>query len=229
MTLKDVLEEICAEEYALPANAPRHRFPLRHRRAMNKILYPDNLPKTEKRISLKRRMIVIAAIVVLAVVTGAAASFYHYNGFALYKLKNDFVEGYIMLVENRDNCPQTIEKLIYDDNIPNDFTLRNTISYNGEFIQNQYISKERDNIFWKKVAVVNIEQCTKRSFVNPITDNCIMTSVEVKCCKGFTMIPKDGKAMNVVIWDSGDYIHVVNGTLTLDELLEIAENMIELT
>lgn len=123
MTLKNVLEEICAEEYALPASAPRHRFPLRHRRAMNKILYPDNLPKTEKRISLKRRMIVIAAIVVLAVITGAAASFYHYNGFTFHKHKSDFGEAYIMLAENKENCPKTIEKLIYDDNMPKDFAL----------------------------------------------------------------------------------------------------------
>lgn len=35
--------------------------------------------------------------------------------------------------------------------------------------------------------------------------------------------------MNVVIWDSGDYIHIVHGMLTIEELLEIAENMIELT
>lgn len=84
MTLKNVLEEICAEEYALPENAPRHRFSLKHRRAVNKIMYPDNLPKTEKRIPLKRRVVVIAAIALLAVVTGAA-SIMRYNGFRFTK------------------------------------------------------------------------------------------------------------------------------------------------
>lgn len=228
MTLKNVLEEICAEEYALPENAPRHRFSLKHRRAVNDVLYSE---KEKRRMTVKRRVLMIAAAAAaLAVITGAAASFYHYNGFAFHKLKNDFVEGYIMLVENRDNCPQTIEKLIYDDNMPKDFTFLKTVSYDGEFIENQYISKERENIFGKKVAVVNIEQCTKRSFVNPITDDFIVSPIEVKGCKGFTITSKgEVHGMNVVIWDSGDYIHVVNGTITLDELLEIAENMIELT
>lgn len=66
MTLKDVLEEICAEEYALPENAPRHCFKRAHRRAVNAVLYPNGLPKTEKKLPLKRRVFVIAAAVVLA-------------------------------------------------------------------------------------------------------------------------------------------------------------------
>ena len=79
MTLKNVLEEICDEEYALPENAPAHRFKRRHRSAVNAVLYPNGLPKTERRLPLKRRLLVAAVIVVLAVVTGAAAGYYHYN------------------------------------------------------------------------------------------------------------------------------------------------------
>lgn len=235
MTLKNVLEEICAEEYALPENAPRHRFRLSHRRAVNAVFYPNGFLKTEKKPSLKRRAVVIAAVVALAMVTGAAASFYHYNGFAFRKDKHEGEEYYVMLVENKENAPQTIEKLIYDDNMPKDFTFRKITSYNGEFVQNHYLSAERVDILGRKGVSerkgvsVGIEQCTKHFFVNPITDDFIAAPVEVKGCKGFTITPKDGViAMNVVIWDSGDYIHIVNGLLTLDELLEIAENMIEL-
>lgn len=232
MTLKNVLEEICAQEYALPANAPRHRFSLKHRRAIQKVFYPENLPKTEKRISIKRRAVLIAAVVVLAVITGAAASFYHYNGFAFHKGNDKFVgEYYIMLVENRENAPETIEKIIYDDNVPKDFTFDDT--YTGvekdkdKFVTNSYFSTERINKFGGKGALINIEQCSKWFFVDPITDDHTVTPVEVKGCKGFTIASEEG--MNVVIWDSGDYIHVVNGMLSVEELLEIAENMTELT
>lgn len=232
MTLANILEEIAEQEYALPKAAPKHFFSFKHRRAMNKILYPNNLPKTEKKPAFKRRVVIIAAIALLAVVTGAAASFYHYNGFAFHKGYNKYVgKYYIMLAENRENAPETIEKIIYDDNVPEDFTFVDT--YTGvekdkdKFIQNRYFSRERINKFGKKGAFFNIEQCSKWFFVDPITDNCTVTSVEVKGCKGFAYASEE--AMNVVIWDSGDYIHVVNGTLSVEELLEIAENMIELT
>lgn len=66
MTLKDVLEKICAEEYALLENTPHHHFKRAHRRAVNEVLYPNGLPKTEKKLPLKRRVFVIAAAVVLA-------------------------------------------------------------------------------------------------------------------------------------------------------------------
>lgn len=230
MTLKDVLEEISAEEYALPANAPAHRFSRKHRRAIQKVFYPEKLPKTEKRISIKRRAVLIAAVVVLAVITGAAASFYHYNGFAFHKGYEKYVgKYYIMLAENRKNAPETIEKIIYDDNVPEEFTFEDT--YTGvekdkdKFVQNRYFSTERINKFGKKGAFFNIEQCSKWFFVDPITDDCTVTPVEVKGCKGFTIATEE--ALNVVIWDSGDYIHVVNGTLSVEELLEIAENMTE--
>lgn len=230
MTLKNVLEEICAEEYALPANAPAHRFKRRHRRAVNAVLYPDGLTKTKRRLPLKRRVIAVVAIVALALLTGAAASFYHYNGFMFVKNKDKYVgEYYIMLVENRENAPKTIEKIIYDDNVPEDFTLWNTSVGEGvdegRFVRNYYFSTERINKFGEKGAYIGIEQCTKNFFVDPIMEEYIVTPVEVKGCKGFTIIAEE--AMDVVVWDSGDYIHVINGLLTVDELLEIAENLIE--
>ena len=230
MTLTCVLEELCVDDFVLPANAPRHRFSLKHRRAMNKILHPNNLSKAEKKPAFKRRIVIIAAVVLLAVVTGAAASFYHYNGFAFHKGNNKYVgEYYIMLAENRENVPEIIEKIIYDDNVPEDFTFEGT--YTGvekdkdKFVQNRYFSTERINKFGKKGAFFNIEQCTKWFYVNPITDDCTVAPVEVKGCKGFTIATEE--ALNVIIWDSGDYIHVVNGTMSVEELLEIAENMTE--
>ena len=233
MTLKNVLEDICAEEYALPANAPAHRFKRRHRKTVNAALYPDGLPKTERRLPLKRRILLAAAVVALAVLTGAAASYYRHNGFMFVKNKHpDIGKYYVMLVENRENAPKTIERIIYDDNVPEDFTLDDT--YMGEgtvdegrFVTNYYYSRsaERINKFGGQGAFIGIEQCVKSFFVDPIMEDYIVTSVEVKGCKGYAISAEE--AMDVVVWDSGDYIHVINGLLTVDELLEIAENMIE--
>ncbi|MCH5207866.1 MAG: DUF4367 domain-containing protein [Oscillospiraceae bacterium] len=233
MTLKNVLEDICAEEYALPANAPAHRFSRRHRRAVNAVLYPDGLTKTERKLPLKRRVLVAAVIATLAVVTGAAAAaavIYHYNGFDFIK-ENDkyFGEYYIMLVKNIESAPKTIEKIIYEDNVPEDFTLWNTSVGEGvdegRFFVNYYISTERVNKFGEKGALIGIHQCTKNFFVDPIMEEYIVTPVEIKGCKGYAISAEE--AMDVVVWDSGDYIHVVNGLLSVEELLEIAENMVE--
>lgn len=230
MTLKDVLEEICAEEYALPANAPRHRFKRQHRRAVNAILYPNGLPKTENKLPLKRKVLVITAVVVLAVVTGAA-SLNHYNGFSFHKDDHEGEGYYIMFAENRENAPKKIEKLIYDDNMPKDFTLADeTYCDDGYYVEKCYVTKERFDVWGRKKAFVDIVQCTKSLFVNQFRPELyIIAPIKVKDRKGFTIIPKDGEAPNLVMWSSDDYIHTVRGTLTIEELLEIAENMIALT
>ena len=230
MTLKNVLEDICAEEYALPANAPAHRFKRRHRKAVNAALFPDGLPKSERRLPLKRRILLAAAVVALAVLTGAAASYYRHNGFMFVKNKDKYVgKYYVMLVENRENAPKTIEKIIYDDNVPEDFTpweLSSGESDNeGRFIINYYYSTERINKFGRQGTLLGIQQCVKTFFVNPIMEEYNVVPVEVKGCKGYAISTE--KAMDVVVWDSGDYLHVINGTLSVDELREIAENMIE--
>ena len=231
MTLKNVLEEICAEEYALPANVPAHRFTRRYRRAVNAVLYPNGLPKSERKLPMKRRVLVIAVIAVLAVVTGAAASIYRHNGFAFHKGETGGIKYYTMLVENRENAPKTIEKMIYNDNIPEDFMLdgiytpEGTVD-EGRFVSAQYISRsqERINKFGGHGALLVIEQHTKSFFVAPITDE-IVTPIEVKGCKGFTILSEDN--LNGVIWDSGDYIHTVYSSLSIEDTLMIVENMTE--
>ena len=234
MTLKNVLEEICAEEYALPANAPAHRFKRRHRRAVNAVLYPDGLPKTERKLKLKRRILVASVIVVLAVVTGAAAGYYHYNGFGLHKTKVGDFKFYEMFLENKnkENSPKTIEKIIYDDNMPEDFTFKRTVTIDEEgyediFIYNEYVAYDRINKWGGQGVLVNIWQYTKPAFVSAINEKDIVAPIEVKGCKGITITADDDYGTNSILWDSGDYIHIVDGLMSVEELIEIVENMIE--
>lgn len=98
-----------------------------------------------------------------------------------------------------------------------------------KWAENTYISNERVDIWGRKHAWVVIEQCTKSFFVGTFQHEFSIAPVEVNGYNGFTMISKDGESPNVVIWGSRDYIHIVRGTLTTEELLEIVENMIELT
>ena len=166
----------------------------------------------------------------MAMVTGAAASFYRYNGFEFHKSRIKGVgKYYTMLVEGRENAPKTIEKIIYDDNVPEDFMLMEIFTADsvdeGRYIVNRYRSTERVNKFGYKGVGMDIEQCVKSFFVDPIMEGDDVAPVEVRGCKGYTITTET--MMNVLVWDSGDYIHYINGTLSVEELLDIAENMIE--
>ena len=229
MTLTNVLEEICAEEYALPANAPRHRFSIRHRRAITKLFYSENLPKAEKRVSVKRRAIIIAAIVALAVVTGAA-SIIRYNGFWLTK---DHIAGYdylIMFAENAADAPKTIEKHCHTANLPEKYKPLDELCH--EYEDNSvvfYYDSETGRPY------VNVRQITKASFENPILlDEDEYAPIEINGCNGFSVVHTteltDGGTLvyNSVMWDCGEYIHYIGGgTIPLEEIISIARGMTE--
>lgn len=237
MTLKNVLEQICAEEYALPESAPRHRFSRKHRRAMRKVFYPDNRPQTEKRISLKRRAIVIAAIVVLAVVTGAATVI-RYGGFRFLKYRrSEWGDCYNMFTENADKAPQTIEKLCYNNNVPEKYKLFDKGSYeHDEDVHMFYYDSDPtfDDYPICERPIVRIMQMTKKSFITGIIPGMRVEPIEIKGFSGFLMVEtinENGTKLdvNTVLWDCGDYIHMVCGTIPMEELMLIVDGMTETT
>ena len=237
LTVKNVLEEICAEEYALPTNAPRHRFSLRHRRAMRKLFYPDNLPQTEKSISLKRRAVVIAAIVVLAVVTGAAAVI-RYGGFRFLKYRwGEWGDSFYMLTENADKAPQTIEKLCYNNNVPERYKLFETGCYERDDNVHMFFYDSDPAFDAYRIPerpIVRILQMTKKRFITSILPGMRVEPIEIKGFSGFLMVEtinENGTKLdvNTVLWDCGDYIHMVCGTIPMEELMLIIDRMSETT
>lgn len=230
MTLTNVLEVICAEEYALPENAPRYRFSFKHRRAMNKILYPDNLPKTEKKPALKRRAVIIAAIALLAVVTGAASIIRH-GGFRFTRASIGGQIYYGMFAENASQAPQTIEKVCYECNAPEKYQRIDRMCHSDEMeVQEMYVDASAVVPENRGKPAVRVLQCTKKSFfatVQPEIDD--VKEVKVKGFKGFSYEHiEDGFIFNSVLWDCGDYIHVVVGTVPLKEIWSFVDGMTEI-
>lgn len=229
MTLRNVLEEICEQEYALPANAPRHRFSFKHRRAMSKILYPDNLPKAEKKPAFKRRAVIIAAIALLAVVTGAASIVRH-GGFRFSRASFEGQTYYEMFAENADKAPQAIEKICYNINVPDRYKFLDGLSH--ELEDNVVMSYYDSETIYKEDShpLVRVVQMTKKSFaatVTPETDT--VEAIEIKGFKGYSYTHKvEGFEYNSVLWDCGDYIHLVDGTVSMEEILSIVDGMTEI-
>lgn len=228
MTLKDVLEKICAEEYALLENTPHHHFKRAHRRAVNEVLYPNGLPKTEKKLPLKRRVFVIAAVVVLAIVTGAAVII-HENGFFFDEGHLHGLDYYVMIMENAEGAPQTIENICYDYNLPSKFKKYDSyyIEENQQAVENYYDYEGK--------SILIIIQSTKQFFTHPVVEGeNVWEAAEIRGCKGFTIThtyiyPNGEKYVtNHVIWDCGDYVHMVVGhNLSLDEVMSIVNGMTE--
>lgn len=225
MTLMNVLEEICAEEYALPANAPRHRFSRKHRRAVNAVLYLNGLPKTERKLKLKRRVLVASAIVVLAVMTGAACII-RYGGFQFSKGRIDGYDYFVMLTENAANAPKTIEKICYEYNVPEKYQRSDSLCHVSE--------DDAYEVYVDKNGFFFVWQITKSTFVNviqPDQDEC--TPIEVKGYNGLLVVTTidydngDKFIENGVLWDCGEYIHMVSGTVSMEEIMSIVDGMTE--
>lgn len=233
MTLSNVLEEICAQEYVLPENAPRHRFSRKHRRAVNAILYPDNLPKAEKKPALRRRVVIIAAIVLLAVVTGAASIIRH-GGFVFTKERSEGQNYLMMFAENADQAPQTIEKICYECNAPEKFQRNDRLSHIEE-TEVLEIYTDTSAVVPENHAkpTVHIMQITKQAFKDMIEPEQEYTPVQIKGHNGFTVVSTLDRAdgthyvYNTVIWDCGEYIHHVGGTISMEDMMTLIDGMTE--
>lgn len=228
MTLKNVLEEICAQEYALPENAPRHRFSAKHRRAVNDILYSE---KAKRRMSVKRRVLVIAAAAaVLAVITGAV-SIIRYGGFWFTKERIEGYDYFIMHAENDKNAPTTIEKVCYDDKLPPKYKVLDKMCQDYEDHTVMFYYDSETTTINGGHPFVMVQQWTKQDFYTAVdTDEDVVEAVEVKGCNGFKVIKTIGELeydINTVMWDCGEYIHVIVGSISMEDIMSIIEGMTE--
>ncbi|MCH5195419.1 MAG: DUF4367 domain-containing protein [Oscillospiraceae bacterium] len=230
MTLKNVLEDICMEEYALPANAPAHRFSRRHRRAINAVLYPDGLPKTKRRLPLKCRVIAVVAIVALAAVTGCAAVI-RYGGFEFGKERVGFQTFITVMADDRHKAPKIIEKICYDVHLPEKYWFYSEQMYDDEaWYETIYMGDEFTFSDGSKPWFI-VRQMTKNtSFAGIDVEDCEINMIKIKGYDGYTVVQHiEGteKCINSITWNCEDYTHIIIGTAPLDDILDIAENLIE--
>lgn len=234
MTLENVLADICAEDYALPKRAPRHVFSVKHRKAMNELFYPDNTPKTNKRLPVKLRAPVIAAMVVLAAgLAMGAASVIRYGGFTFARHDYEGCRYYEMLAENVSDAPQTIEKQIYSYSMPEKYRRVDKLCHEyGDYTVEVYVDETAEVPENRGNPMIRIRQYTKKAWSAAVEkDVDEIAPIEIHGCKGVRFThpyPDSDRAFNAVCWDHGDYIINVDGTVSMDEIMSIAENMTEI-
>lgn len=200
---KDELEKLFLERLE-PSddNVQEHQFSERYRNRKARII-------GRRRVKLSVRRIIIPAAAVCAVaMMVAAVNIFRAPGFWGY----DHSDNLELFVEDRQNGPQTLEEL-YKVEVPDGFEITMFSDPSGRSLDVRYSQTDgSDEIMFTQ---------TVRSSYNTHYDN---EHWEIEQCTiaGYPGIMFKGDNNNIV-WDNGEYIMELYGSLTVEQLMEIAE------
>lgn len=197
--------------------------------ALRLLIEKDDNSMTKRKFRLKPSIIVVIAVIAgLSVITGAASIIRH-NGFLFEEGHAPGVGDYFVIItENAGDAPKTIEKLCYDNNLPAKYKQFSEEDYtpDSESVWMRYYDSEAGS------GILTIIQVTKSSFVDPLSSEVECSPAEIKGHNGFKIVDNTnddvGMVINQVMWDCGEYIHIVVGhNISMEEVMSIVDGMTE--
>ena len=199
---KDELEKLFLERLE-PSddNAQEHQFSQKYRNRKARIL-------GRRRVKLSARIIVPAAAVCAVAMMIAAVNIFRAPGFWGY----DHSDNLELFVEDRQNGPQTLEEL-YKVEVPDGFEISMFSDPFGRSLDVRYLKTDGSG----KIVFSQ----TVRSAYNTHYDN-EHCDIEQCTVAGYPGIKFTGD-YNRIVWDNGEYIMELYGSLTVEQLMEIAE------
>ncbi len=213
--LLSALETVCMEDYVCTQPVPVHHFSRRHRKAMERILYPNgDIPAVSGQIRLSRRtlIILIAAVFLAAFITGGAlVSFV--SGFA-GRVHHDNTQFYGEFSSSQLDAIQEVYSLT---EIPEGY-------YLAEEVQEQH-----ENIIIYENAnddSLTFTQTIKSSFDTHLTtDGYTIEKISVNGNEGFyinwgSVEEPDGG----IYWTDDNYAFSILGNFDKEEMLKLAES-----
>lgn len=223
ITVKDIFEEMCAEEseeYAKLHCPFWLCFSFKHRKAMKKILFPSIEEKSpEYRINwscipLRKRFMIFLLSIILALfaITAAALSISEFN-------RKEHLNNTELFIADAENSPKTIEKIYCLSKTPDGYELSEQITDSwGSSIS--YINKEN--------RTLTFSQSVKEDYdVHFDSEYHTLEEVVVNNHYGLYMDFSDTEhASGIIVWDDGDYIFEIFGDLSKNELLNLAKTLI---
>ncbi len=209
------LDEIYETEFDKYKTGKKHFFSFRHRRMMRKLFKElDAKPKSEAVTeeytykAKKRRPVALVIAVIFSVllsITAAAFAIYSFG----FKKQPDHT---IAFSENIENAPTTIEHVYVIEALQAGFTETDRTSGNT-FVSISYADNE---------STLFLVQTVKEKYkCNYNTEEYEIEKMDVAGYEGFFVKFKDD---NILIWDNGDYILELYGTLDKNELLDLAKS-----
>lgn len=215
--LLSALETVCMEDYVCTRPVPVHHFSRRHRKAMERILYPNgDIPALSGQIRLSRRtlIILIAAVFLAAFITGAAlVSFI--NGFA-GRVHHDNTQFY---GEVSNSQPDTIQEVYSLTGVPEGYYLVEEVQE-----QNQcYVTYENANNAYKSFT---FSQIIKSDFdAHLTTEGYPIDNVTVNGSEGFYINwGNSEKPDGGIYWTNDNYAFSIIGNFDKEEMLKLAES-----
>lgn len=211
---KNILQEMCDEEFAEYETSEEHKFSLRHRRKMKKLFreydkkYASDV--SEKKTTRSRRriaaVVIAATIFIVSCVTVGALTI----GFRHIQ-KSDHTEIFNI---DYENAPLTIEYLYYISDLPEEYKLIDSdvdIDISAGF----FYETEDGRIFKFDQVVKSVY----KSYIN--TEKYKMEEIIVGDKNG-VFIAFENESL--LVWDNGDYVLKIYGDFTKDEMIDLAKS-----
>lgn len=219
---ESIIEEYADREWEKYSNVPEHKFSLKHRLAMKRILrrYEKNTrklrPNSDIEIrNVRRRAAVVVLAIIFAVLSGCTAAYFisqsfrgevHSNNTELFPIK-------------LENCPTVIEEKYYLSELPDGFEIVSTRS-NPFSMTLIYENKQTGQ-------KIEFDQWVKSEFgsTHYNTENGKLLEVEINGYYGVLIeLSKDQNNWIMVLWDNGNYILELSGNLAKEDVLNLAKS-----
>ena len=212
---KNILQEMCDEEFEEYKTEEKHKFSLRHKKQMKKLFreydkkYASNVSE-KKTVRFRRR---IVAVVVAAVVL--ITSFFKVGaltGGFKFTQKSDHTEFFNI---DYENAPQTIEYLYYISALSDEYKLTTSdvdIALSAYF----YYETDDEHIYY----FGQIVKSAYKSYIN--TEKYKMEEVVIDNKNGVFIA---FESESLLVWDNGDYVLEIYGNFTKEEMLILAKSI----
>ena len=211
---KNILQEMCDEEFAEYETSNEHKFSLKHRRKMKKLFreydkkYASDV--SDKKMVQSRRsiaaVIIAATIFIVSCVTVGALTI----GFRHIQ-KSDHTEIFNI---DYENAPQTIEYLYYISDLPDEYKL---IDSDVDIdISAGYFYETEDGRIFKFNQVV---KSVYKSYIN--TEKYKMEEVVIDNKNGVYITFENE---SLLVWDNGDYVLEIYSDFTKDNMIDLAKS-----
>jgi hypothetical protein len=214
--LKEILEEVCMEEYSISEDAPVHLFSLRHKKKIRHILSQSNsVSKPNIKIKLNRRIIrilIVAIFLRLLTISGAA---YVISTF----IKKEYSDNTQIFAGDFFEAPETIEQVYYLTQLPEGYS--ETERFSDLYIMTvvyQYGNDVNNTITFTQTVKKEYDQHFN-------TEGYSIETIDINGCDCLFIDWSDGDfVMCEAVWDNGDYILTLDGNLSKSELINLAKS-----
>ncbi len=213
--LKSILEQVCEEEFSEFSDPPRHKFRFKNRIRIRRILSDikgnSAAPAMPRRFS--RRLVTAMLVVILLAATAiTAAAILLLKGFIAKENKDNTQ----LFAENIAGAPTTIEEIYYIPELPEGYEYEDS-TVTDVRIYTIYLNENDDFICFDQYAKVEL---------NIYYDNNTMHPINIGEHDGvYIDYSADANEVSCVIWDNGDYIMQLEGVLTKEEIIALAESV----